>query len=94
MKLTESKDFAKEQQSAKEADKSGWKFEAIEGTPFTIVNDEGVLYGLCGQNRITEGYDKREDLEKDLKAITWDRITQVIYTMVEKFETLKIKKDE
>lgn len=89
MRLEENKDLSNGQMSAKEVHKSGWKFEKIEDTPFTIMSEEGIWYGLCGNNRITAGYTNREALEEELRRVDWNKITQVIYTMVEKWKQLK-----
>lgn len=94
MQLKENKDSLNGQMSAKKINKPGWKFEIVKDTPFSMVREEGIWFGLCGNNRITAGYTNKEALEEELKKIDWNKITQVIYTMVEKWETLKKQENE
>lgn len=75
------------------------EFTNIEGTPFTIVKQDEKYYGLIGNHRITEEWNDLEDLKEDLLKVSWDRITQVIWAVVEKFkfneeEIKKLLKDE
>ena len=64
------------------------KFEHIENTPFTIVTQGEENYGLIGNHRITDMYTNKEELKKDIQKITWDRITQVIWSVVEKYKEI------
>lgn len=60
--------------------------EPLENTPFTICKDyETSYYGVMGKYRITEQYENKEDLEKELKTIDWNKIVQVI-TVITKYE--------
>jgi hypothetical protein len=64
-------------------------FENIDKTPFTIINNGEKYYGIIGKHRITELYVNKEELKKDLTEITWDRICQVIWAIVEKFQDVE-----
>jgi len=58
----------------------------IEETPFAIVKIKEGYIGVIGNHRITEPYLEKELLEKELKKFTWNRVTQVIWAIVEKFK--------
>lgn len=62
------------------------KYKNVENTPFTIVTHGTDIFGVIGSHRITELHENEEECEKDLKEITWDRIAQVIWVVVEKFK--------
>lgn len=62
------------------------EFTNIDGTPFTIVKQDEKYYGLIGNHRITEEWNNLEELKEDLLKVSWDRITQVIWAVVEKFK--------
>jgi hypothetical protein len=76
--------------SAEVLDKQDSNYEIkttiIENTPFTIVEMNKEYFGVIGSHRITEMYESKEECEKNLKEITWDRLTQVIWAVVEKFK--------
>lgn len=61
------------------------EFINVANTPFTICKKDKEYFGLIGEHRITEMYDKLEVLEKEIQAITWDRLIQVIWAVSEKF---------
>jgi len=65
---------------------SNYEFTNIENSPFTIVRQENKYYGVIGNHRLTEEYSNLEELREDLLKITWDRLTQVIWAVVEKFK--------
>ena len=65
----------------------------IENTPFAIVTEKGQNFGVIGKHRITESYEKIEELEEELKKIDWDKIVQVIWAVVKQFN-LKEKENE
>lgn len=65
---------------------SNYEFTNIENSPFTIVRQEDKYYGVIGNHRLTEEYSNLEELREDLLKITWDRLTQVIWAVVEKFK--------
>jgi hypothetical protein len=50
------------------------------------VRQENKYYGVIGNHRLTEEYSNLEELREDLLKITWDRLTQVIWAVVEKFK--------
>ena len=57
--------------------------KVLEDTPFVIIKKDEEYFGICGKHRITEYFKTEEACEKDLKAITWNRITQVILATME-----------
>lgn len=67
------------------------KFELVEvkNTPFTMVREDKTWFGVMGDKRITEEYEKKEELEKELEKVNWNKIVQVIHIMNEKYEMLK-----
>ncbi len=62
----------------------------IEETPFTIVKVNEKYIGVIGNHRITEPYETKEECEKELKEFSWNRVTQVIWGVVEKFIKINI----
>jgi len=58
----------------------------IDETPFAIVKIKEGYIGVIGNHRITEPYLNKELLEKELKNFSWNRVTQVIWAVVEKFK--------
>lgn len=66
--------------------KPSFEFENVEGSPFTIVKQEELYYGLIANHRITEAYTDIEELKEELLKFSWDRVTQVIWAVVEKFK--------
>lgn len=66
-------------------DKQALNFEAIENTPFTLMDNGKEFHLLCGNHRITEfGHDSKEKAIEDANTLTWDRINQVIWIVCEK----------
>jgi len=59
----------------------------IDEKPFAIVKIANGYIGVIGQHRITEVHESKKELEKELKRITWNRVTQVVWAVVEKFKT-------
>ena len=86
------KELKLQQESLNTTDNNALKFEEVEGTPFTLFNEDGVYYGLCGNLRLTNGNNNKEELIKELKEVSWARITQVIYAMIEGNELRKLRK--
>ena len=64
------------------------EYTPVENTPFTIVKQNEQYYGLLSNHRLTESYLSKEVCEKELTAITWDRIVQVIWTVAEKMSQI------
>lgn len=60
------------------------EYKAIPNTPFTIVTTENGVMGVMGNNQITERRETVEEVEAELKEITWDRIMQVIMILTNK----------
>lgn len=87
MKITESLntsqnvDLLDKQESSNEV-----TFENLENTPFTMVKQKGLWYGIIGNHRITEGFLNEKELEAELKEVNWNRLIQVIWAVVEKFK--------
>lgn len=78
-------------QNVKKTDKQNssneiMKYKNIEDTPFTIVSQNKEHFGIIGNHRITESYKNIEELEKNLKEFSWNKVTQVIWAIVEKFK--------
>lgn len=59
------------------------KRKEVENTPFTIITTNGKSFGAMGKYRITEPYDKEEEVEKELKKITWNRLIQVVILLID-----------
>jgi len=71
------------------------EFFNIEESPFTIVREKDSYYGILGKHRITEKYDNKKECEKELVKINWNRITQVIWAIAEKYTDInKLIKEE
>lgn len=60
----------------------------IENTPFAIIKTNGEYFGAIGKHRITESYTNLGELEKELKDFSWNRVTQVIWAVVEKYKEI------
>ena len=68
--------------------------EIIDNTPFTLVKQEGKIFGVMGNHRITEFFKSKKECKTALKKITWNRIVQVIAIMGEQQALINnIKKD-
>lgn len=61
------------------------KVEKVENTPFTIIHENEEYFGVLGNHRVTPFYKYKKDCKMDLEEITWDRLMQVIWVVVEKF---------
>ena len=56
----------------------------LEGKPFAIVHDINDQYfGVVGRTRVTRPYDDVDECKAELDTITWDKISAVIYEMVQ-----------
>jgi hypothetical protein len=69
------------------------EFESIENTPFTIVKDKDIYYGLIGNHRITQSYSDKEELKTEVTRISWDRIVQVVWAIAEKYKDINLEKE-
>ena len=95
--LEKTSEELKEQTSADTTDNKGFLYEAIENTPFSLCYNEGKWFGLLSNKRLTEFYDDKDECIKDVSAMTWDRIVQVIWVISEKMNeinNLKLKENE
>ena len=70
------------------------EYTPVENTPFTIVKQNNMYYGLLSNHRLTESYLSEEVCKKELTEITWDRIVQVIWTVAEKMSKINEYKNE
>lgn len=59
------------------------EFTDVENTPFKIVSQENEFFGIMGKHRITEKYEDKEQLEKELRAFDWNRLVQVMVILTE-----------
>lgn len=65
--------------------------KALDDTPFAIVKQGNLYFGIIGNHRVTEEYTSEKECIKDLKKITWNRLIQVIWTVVDKFTKVENK---
>ncbi len=66
----------------------------IEDTPFTIVTTTEGSFGTMGPWRLTHVYKDEEQCKRDLVAVTWNRIVQVIGLITEKYINVKIEEKD
>ena len=83
-----------QQESSNTTDKQVSTFKPLEGTPFTLVSDEGKVFGIMGKYRLTECFESEEEAEKEVKKITWDRLIQVISIMINEQDKIKNLNEE
>ena len=83
-----------QRESSNTTDKQVSTFKPLYGTPFTLVTDEGKVYGVMGKYRLTEGFESEEEAEKEVKKITWDRLIQVISIMINEQDKIKNLNEE
>lgn len=52
----------------------------MENTPFTIITltEKHASFGTFGKYKITEDYETPEQVEAELKKMTWNRIVQIM----------------
>ncbi len=62
------------------------EFTNLENSPFTIVKQGNEYFGVIGNHRITEAYNDYLTCETELLEITWNRLIQVIWAVVDKFK--------
>lgn len=65
------------------------KRHEIDNTPFQIIETEEKCFGAMGKFRITEFFKTKEEVEKELTPMTWDRIIQVTILLIEEFKNQK-----
>ena len=83
-----------QQESSNTTDKQVSTFKPLNGTPFTLVTDNGKVFGVMGNYRLTEGFESEEEAEKKVKAITWDRLVQVFSIMINEQDKIKQLNEE
>lgn len=67
-----------------------YKFEKVEGTPFTIYGTEEDGYILLmGENRLTNNNSKEETI-KEANSMNWDKILQVMIVIAKEVNKGKI----
>jgi SHS2 domain-containing protein len=60
----------------------------VKNTPFVVISlNEKEHFATLGEYRITEKYESQEEAEKECKAITWNRIIQIVMILNEKLKT-------
>lgn len=89
MELVQEKAFENAQETDKQTSGEIVKYEKLESTPFTIVSIEKEHFGAMGMHRITDIYETKEEVKADLEKMTWDRVVQVIWAVVEKVNLIK-----
>jgi len=88
MKIAKIGSSKKSQLNVKEADNKDSNSEIIKrkdikNSPFIVITVEKGSFGTMGKYRITEIYETPEEVEEELKEITWNRIIQVIQLLTE-----------
>lgn len=62
----------------------------MENTPFWIITTDGKSFATLGHYKITEDYNTPEQVEAELKKMTWNKIIQIM-TLVHEILTNKNK---
>ena len=57
--------------------------DSIKDSPFEVVTQDGMSFGVMGQYRLTEPSRDKKAVKEELAAITWNRIIQVIMVLDE-----------
>jgi hypothetical protein len=84
-KLTKNTELKEQQDMLDTMDnKKSFEVKEIENTPFTIIKDDNKYFGVIANNKITEDYTTEKECLEELLKVDWNRITQVIVTIVEK----------
>ncbi|AXH74909.1 MAG: hypothetical protein [Microviridae sp.] len=52
--------------------------DEVENTPFIVITINNESFGTFGKYRITETYHTKQQCKAELKAITWNRIVQIM----------------
>jgi translation elongation factor P/translation initiation factor 5A len=68
------------------------KKEEIKNSPFTIITQDGVSFGVMGNYKVTENAKSKKEIKKQLETITWNRIIQVVMLLDEIKTNLKTSK--
>lgn len=72
------------------------KTHNVKNTPFVIIEEteNKQFFGSIALYRITNYYQTKEECEKELTTITWDRISQVMMILIELKEQTLFKKNK
>lgn len=54
----------------------------VENTPFKVIETERGSIVVLGKDRLTEPFEKVEEAIEDAKRMDWERITQVMFSMI------------
>jgi len=57
------------------------KRESIKDSPFEVITQNGVSFGVMGNYRLTEESKDANNVRDELAKITWNRIVQVIMVL-------------
>ena len=68
------------------------KKEEIKNSPFTIITQDGISFGVMGSYKVTENAKSKKEIKKQLETITWNRIIQVVMLLDEMKTNLKTSK--
>ena len=55
----------------------------LDNCPFSIVENDNKFFGMCGKYRVTEEYTNKEELKVYLETVNWDKISQVLFVVIE-----------
>ena len=64
----------------------------IKDSPFEVITQDGYSFGVMGNYRLTEKSNNANEVAKELKKITWNRVIQIVMILDE--VKSKIKKQE
>ena len=78
-----------QKESLDTTDNRNLTFEYLEGTPFTIVKEGDIYFGIMGKHRLTESFTNKERCKREVLEINWNRIVQVIGIMIGEQDELK-----
>lgn len=65
------------EKSEEKSDKQNYSYEPVDNSPFKIVKDEKGYFAVMGKYRISEVYEKKEDVEKNL-VLNWSNIINLM----------------
>ena len=71
-------------------------YHEVKGTPFMIVEhvEDQKFFGAMGNRRLTEYCKSKDEAERVVTQLTWDRLTQVMYIVAQEFINLPHKQTE
>jgi len=68
------------------------KYFHIENSPFTIVKEKEQYFAVLGKHRVTENYESKKECEEETLKMTWDRVTQVVWSVCQRYHEVEIEK--